>query len=134
MKVLYDSNIYIRFLRSGEHQDLFTSRHHIRYLSSVVAMELLAGSKTPESRRALDKLFLPYSKAQRLVSPEANHYYKAGECLARLSSKLGEVHLGFSHDVLIAVSAVTLGATLFTENKRDFQLLKEQFPLLVEFL
>jgi predicted nucleic acid-binding protein len=134
VKAVYDTCVYIEFLRSAKHQELFASRHQIRYLSPVVMMELLAGARTPELRRALDRLFLPYSKAQRLISIDGNHFHKAGECLARLRAKRREIHLGLSHDVLIGLSALSIGATLYTSNRKDFSLIQSLVPLKVEFI
>jgi predicted nucleic acid-binding protein len=134
VKAVYDTSVYIDFLRTGQHRDLFTSRNQIRYLSPIVMMELLAGGRTPELRRKLDRLFLPYSKANRLISLQANHYYKAGECLAGLGAKRRDIHLGLSHDVLIAVSALSVGATLYTTNRKDFSRIGALLPVALEYL
>ncbi|MGK5088455.1 PIN domain-containing protein [Bdellovibrionota bacterium FG-2] len=134
MKTIYDTCIYIDYLRSGKHRELFCSRQQIRYLSLVVMMELLAGARKPEQRRLLDRMFVPYSKALRLISLEANHFYKAGECLSHLGAGRKEIHLGLSHDVLIAVSALSIGATLYTSNKKDFSQIQALLPLKIEYL
>jgi predicted nucleic acid-binding protein len=97
-------------------------------------MELTAGVRTTEQRRVVDRLFLPYSKAQRLISLQSNHYYKAGECLSRLRAKRKEIHMGLSHDVLIALSALSVGATLYTSNKKDFSQIAALLPVKVEYL
>ncbi len=47
-------------------------------------------------------------------------FLKAGEIMQSVNSEFGDISHGFSHDVLIALSASTIGATLFTSNKRDF--------------
>jgi predicted nucleic acid-binding protein len=60
--------------------------------------------------KALNRLFSPYTKSQRIISMNANMFLKAGA-----------ISQGFSQDVLIALSASTIGATLFTSNKRDFE-------------
>ena len=43
MKVVYDTCLYIDFLRNRDHEDIFLERNQIRFLSPVVLMELLAG-------------------------------------------------------------------------------------------
>ena len=48
-------------------------------------------------------------------------FLKAGEIMQIVNSEFGDISHGFSHDVLIALSASTIGATLFTSNKRDFE-------------
>ena len=134
MKVVYDTCVYIDFLRSGRREEIFLSRHHIRYLSPIVMMELEAGARISEQKSALDRLFLPYSKAQRVIGLQANHFFKAGECLARIRAKRRDIHLGLSHDVLIAISALSLGATLHTSNRRDFSMIGDLLPVKIEFV
>lgn len=130
MKVVYDTCIYIEFLRSGQYEDIFRDRSHIRYLSPIVMMELVAGVRNQKQRRGLEKLFLPYSKAHRLIDLNTNHYFKAGEILSKL--KAGSTHL--SHDILIAMSALSVGAKLVTSNKKDFQRIAKLLPVKVSYL
>jgi len=131
MKALYDTCIYIDFLRSGKHSDLLSDRSQFRYLSPVVILELMAGAHRPIQQKALDRLFLPYSKAARIVRLDPNHHYKAGQCLASLR---GPTSKGLSHDVLIAVSALSIGATLFTSNRSDFEKIRRNVPFKVEYV
>ena len=121
MKAIYDSCVYIDFLRESKNEELFYDRGMFRFLSPVVVMELRAGAKNSGQIKALDRLFLPYTKSQRIVSLSANMFLKAGEIIQNVNSKFGGVSHGFSHDVLIALSASTIGATLFTSNRRDFE-------------
>jgi predicted nucleic acid-binding protein len=134
LKVVYDTCVYIEFLRSGKFQDVFTSRHQIRYLSPVVMMELVSGARKPEHFKALDQLILPYSKGQRIIALESNHFFKSGECLAKLTAKKKDIGLGLSHDILIAISAWSIGATLFTLNKKDFSMIEKQIPVKLHYL
>lgn len=132
MKVIYDTCLYIDFLRYGKHLDLFESRFQIRFLSAIVIMELNAGATSPKLQRSLDMLYYPYSKAGRILAPDTNHYYKAGEVLSRIRKLHGNVKKGFSHDVLLAISASACGATFFTQNKTDFEIIKKIVPLKLE--
>jgi predicted nucleic acid-binding protein len=121
MKVVYDTCIYVDFLRDARFEELFYDRAMFRFLSPIVIMELRAGAKTSAQIKALDRMFLPYSKSQRIISLSANMFLKAGEIIQRVNSEFGAISHGFSHDVLIALSASTIGATVFTSNKRDFE-------------
>jgi len=131
VKALYDTCIYVDFLRSGKHGDLLSDRNQFRYLSPVVILELMAGAHRPIQQRALDRLFLPYSKAARIVRLDPNHYYKAGQCLAALR---GPASKTLSHDILIAISALSIGATLFTSNRGDFEKIRRHVPFRVEYV
>jgi predicted nucleic acid-binding protein len=121
MKVVYDTCLYVDLLRSAARLALFTDRSQIRYLSPVVLMELMAGARTPQQRKVVDRLLKPYSKAHRIIHLGANLFYKAGQCLARMGRHGIQLHKGLTHDLLIALSAASIGATLFTGNKKDFE-------------
>ena len=130
MKVVYDTCLYIDFLRSSERLPLFLDRSFIRFLSPIVMMELMAGARTPRHRKILDRLFYPYSRAHRMISLNPQIYYKGGEALA----KIGPAHKGLSHDILIALSAASIGATLFTSNRKDFEKISRFVPVRVEYV
>lgn len=121
MKAVYDTCLYVDLLRSGDRLALFTDRSQIRYLSPVVLMELMAGARVPRQRKVVDRLLKPYSKAYRIIHLGANLFSRAGECLARMSRDGISIHKSMSHDLLIALSAASIGATLFTSNKKDFE-------------
>lgn len=133
MKVLYDTNLYINLLRNQAHLSLFTDRSHVRFLCPIVMMELIAGAQTRRQKRAVDQLIDPYSRAGRIIPVTTSIFYKAGQCLAKLKIKKS-ISPGFSHDVLIAFSALSIGATLFTNNKKDFEKIAYYVPLKVEFI
>lgn len=132
MKVVYDTCLYIDLLRGFERLALFTDRTHIRYMSPVVIMELLAGAKTPRQKKVVDKLIHPYSKASRLISISSGLFYKAGCCLEKLQAS--QLSKGFTHDLLIALSAASVGAVLFTSNKKDFARIARQVPVKMEYV
>lgn len=133
MKVLYDTNLYINLLRNKAHLSLFTDRSHVRFLSPVVMMELMAGAQTRRQKRAMNQLIDPYSRAGRIIQLTTSIFYKAGQCLATLKIKKS-ISPSFSHDVLIAFSALSIGATLFTGNKKDFDKIAYHVPVRVEFI
>ena len=132
MKVVYDTCLYIDFLRSRSHEDFFLDRNHIRFLSPVVMMELLAGSKTNKDKNGLKQLFKPYIKSDRVIQFGLKEYFQAGEILSRIRKKDGTIKPGFSHDVLIALSASSVGATVLTANKKDFERIRKAHPYKLE--
>lgn len=132
MKVVYDTCLYIDFLRNRKNEGFFLDRNQIRFLSPVVMMELLAGSKTNKEKNGLKHLFKPYIKSDRIIQLGLKEYFQAGEILSKIRKKEGAVKPGFSHDVLIALSASSLGATLLTANKKDFERIKKVHPYKLE--
>lgn len=129
MKVVYDTCLYIDLLRSANRLPLFQDRSFIRFLSPIVVMELLAGAQTSRERKTLDKLFRPYDKAGRIIPMGSNLFSRAGQCLSKMGS-----HRGLAHDVLIALSAVSIGATLLTNNRRDFERIAKFVPLRAQYV
>lgn len=134
MKVFYDTCVYIDFLRYGKHHELFVSKDQVRYLSAVVFMELKAGASLSSQKKGLESLFKTYEKADRIIVPTLKNYGEAGKCLSRLMTGGNLPHKGFTHDLLIALTARSLGATLFTSNHNDFQKIQKLFPFSVVYL
>lgn len=130
MKIIYDTCLYIDMLRDSKHTELFTNRNQIRYISPIVIMELIAGAKKRKSKIQLQKLFTPYSKANRIIELSADHFFKSGEILSRIN----KLSASISHDVLIAISAISIGATLYTSNKKDFSVIAKLTPLKVKYI
>jgi len=121
--LLLDTGIYIRFYRGkdygwlGEDARIFERTH----LTTVVVAELYAGTRSHLEKRALDRLSNAHQTLGHFSSPPVATWIQAGTLVARASRTLGEID--FVHhfrDLLIALEAVRLGATLVTENTRDF--------------
>ncbi len=106
------------------------------YFSSVVAQELLAGARSPAGKKRVEILFRPFERVGRVVTPSHNQWKNAGGMLAKvlkdrpdLKNKLPAL----VNDCLLALSARSLGATLYTRNRDDFTLLQgiRSFSLVV---
>lgn len=139
-KHLIDTDLYIDLIQSGTTlpfiRELYEKEAPGIYFSSIVAQELLAGARSPAARKRVGTLFQPFEKVGRIVTPGHNHWKDAGTILAeilhstpRLKSKLPTL----VNDCLLALSARSLGATLYTRNRDDFTLLQSQrsFSLVV---
>jgi predicted nucleic acid-binding protein len=137
LRKLVDTNILIdRFLDPELHKDIFLSEGLI-YLSVVVYMELRAGAHTKGAIKAVSELLNHFTQAGRLVIPSAGDYEKAGMVIARLQSEKGytiKKSASITNDCLIAASARSLGATVFTQNKKDFEAIGTIIPLKVVFV
>ncbi len=136
-KKVLDTNIYIDlFTNSDLYIDIFISEGPI-YLSSVVLMELLAGAHGKNEKYTVKDLIKLFKKLGRIITPTTKDYEQAGEILIKLQS-VKHYNLkkcsSITNDCLIASSAKTIGAVVYTQNKRDFLAIKDVFEFKVEFI
>jgi len=126
-RLLLDANIYIRASRDGafrlELRDWHRTHLPQLVLSTVVAFELLIGARDARQEREIDRsLVLPMRTRRRLHTPTYATWHTAAQVARRLGGPLGErlATRGFFDDLLLAATARELGATLITDNLRDF--------------
>jgi predicted nucleic acid-binding protein len=123
-KVVLDTNLYIGWLNEGLNADLFVGPGLVRYLSAVVHMELRVGATMLPARRALDQLVKAYRTSGRLVLPDMGVFDRAGRTLQRLREEGHEIRgASLVNDVVIALSARSLGATVLTTDQ-DFETIR----------
>ena len=137
--VVFDTSVYVAAIRAGPESEparLLRSRLPRTHLAAVVAAELQAGVVHVEARRAVAALIRAARRVGRLVTPTFRSWLRAGEVMAvirrrepRHASKLPRLW----NDVLIAVSATQIGATVVSANRRDFELARRylSFALLL---
>lgn len=139
-KHLIDTDLYIDLIQSGKTlpliREIYDKDAPGIYFSSVVAQELLAGARSPAGRKRVEILFRPFEKVGRVVTPSHDQWKAAGRILAKvledrpnLKSKLPAL----VNDCLLALSARSIGATLYSRNRDDFVLLQSirSFALVV---
>ena len=130
-RVVIDTNVYIDWLNRGRHEELLFQRDTIKYLSAVVMMELRAGACSQRDRRLLQRLEVAFERAGRILTPSRGVFSEAGDALRRLQADRGH-DIGASHsianDVLIALSARSIGATVVTQNGRDYRAIQAVRP------
>jgi len=136
-RIVIDTNIYIDWLNEGRHEDVIFQRETVKHLSAVVLMELLAGAFSTKDRRLIRGITLPFARANRIVTPTVSIYEEAGDVLRRLQRLHGysiPSAYGLVNDVLIALSARSIGASVFTQNERDFAAIQavQPFKLVVK--
>lgn len=125
-RALFDTSVYVDWLNAGRHADLLFSPETLQYLSAVVLLELHAGASTRSELRLLGTLAATFKKVGRVVVPAAMVWEDAGMVLRSLSARgfqLAGAH-GLVNDVLIALSARAIGATVFTKNVRHFEAIR----------
>jgi predicted nucleic acid-binding protein len=124
--VTFDTCIFIGYRRT-----LFPARH----LSSVVVQELVAGAADDSEAKRWAATAKQLDKENRVLTPTLNDWIEAGKILnnllrgARSKNRGKSPKLSFEEkqriirDVLIARCAKRAGATLVTDNVRDFRLI-----------
>ncbi len=133
-RILLDTNVFIDYLRAGRHGEWVWGGRpaRVRFLSAVVLMELRVGADTVRRRRAVDRILEAFP-AERVVAPAPALFDRAGTLFRTLhgdGSRLGD-RLGSINDLLIALTAWRIGATVVTANSDDFNRISEHLPGLV---
>lgn len=132
MKVVFDTNIYISWIRERKFSDLLLDVRTQKYLSAYVLMELWAGTQTKQNGRIVESLQKAYSKTGRVIGPSDKDFVLVGRFLSSLSGSKNarRRNAGFINDVFIAMGAQSIGATLYTTNSKDFELISSYFERL----
>ena len=120
-KIIVDTSLYIEWFRGDLLEYSSELLNNVPLLSSVVITELLAGAHSVKQKRELNKFFNQYEKANRIISPTNSTYFLAGECIQKLQVTSKSI-LG---DSLIAMTAKSIGAEVWTVNAKDFSALKK---------
>jgi len=130
-RLVIDTNVYIDWLNGGEHEDVLFQREAIKYLSAIVQMELRAGAFSLTDCRRLRRVEATFEKAGRILAPSRAVFAEAGDVLRRLQVERG-YNLATGHsivpDVLIALSARSIGATVVTQNESDYRAIQSVRP------
>jgi predicted nucleic acid-binding protein len=130
-RVIFDTDLYIDWLQEGAREELMVSGPFLRYMSTVVLMELRAGAFTPAARRAVEDLHTTFSRTRRLLAPTPDTFWRVGAVLATLQRRFGydlKGRVRLVNDCLIALSSRQIGATVFTHNRRDFTTVRRIVP------
>jgi predicted nucleic acid-binding protein len=126
MKVMFDTNIYISFIRNRSFEHILLQRGTVKYISAIVLMELWAGARTKKAESLLNQLQRPYKDANRIVTLSVSDYISTGNILSGLPVMYQDLRkkADFINDIQIALSALSIGATLYTENTIHFEIIK----------
>jgi len=126
-----DTSVYIENFRTGRFTQRIAESLFLFRGVSVVIHELLRGARKPAER----EFALDLAANLRLYTPTERIWLDSGEMVARLAvaksyekRKIQEL----SCDVLIALTARSIGATVITLNGQDFKDIQQyrQFKLL----
>ena len=129
---IVDTNLYIQAIRDATFGEAFRAWHrravHRLALSAVVLHELLAGAEDARLRHHIETQFAALFRARgRLLAPSARTWERAAAADRALRrDKRNAARLerrGFLNDLLIALTAREIGATVLTRNLDDFSLI-----------
>jgi len=125
MKVMFDTNVYISFIRNNTHKSELLRRGTTKYLSAIVLMELWAGGRGRKAKRLLYQLQKPYVDAGRIITLSGEDYIRIGTFLSELPTMYKDLlkKVDFLNDVCIAHTALSIGARLYTENAIHFNII-----------
>lgn len=130
-KVLLDTNVLIDFLRAGMHTEWVLGGHGtvVRFISAVALLELRLGADTPKRKKAVDRIQQAFQAGRTLgLTPSMlDHAGRLFRALHGNASGLSD-RLGPMNDVLIALTAREIGATVITNNMLEFRRIAGKLP------
>ena len=133
---ILDTGIYVDHWERAAHGEIleqirkaFVVRH-----SAVVLSELRRGARTAEARGLVDSLC---RLATVIWEPRTSDWWDAGGLVRRVGDEQGwetAKRREFQNDALIALTARRHGATVVTNNRVDFELLRARLRVAVWLL
>ena len=121
MPEVVDSSVLIPFFNRGTHRETVVRllRRGTFVLCSVVAEEILAGTRGRQERAEFEAFFRRFEPSQ-VVTPAHQDWLTAGRLLSGYSDRHGRVDVRHhQNDVLIVLAAATMGAAVVTNNVSD---------------
>jgi predicted nucleic acid-binding protein len=130
-KVLLDTNVFIDYLRADLYAEWIFGgvSNIIRFLSSIVLLELRIGADTARRQRAVDRVQAAFPTSRRIapLPPLFDHAGRLFRTLHGEGSGLDD-RLEPVNDLLIALTARQIGATILTSNLDDFRRIARHLP------
>ncbi len=132
-RIVFDTNIFISY-----HPEILP---HSLQMSVVVLEELIAGASDATALKKYEAAKKVYEKERKLLVPTADDWVLAGRVFNSLLRGLKSKNQGKTpklpdsekqrivRDVLIARSVKRIGATLVTDNVKDFRVIQRFCPL-----
>ena len=127
-----DTSVYIENFRTGRFTLSLLRSPWIVRCSAVVLHELRRGARTALEIRFVTEL----AKKVRTVTPTERHWVESAEILSRLRTRRGydpKKVRDLAFDVLIALAARDIGATLISCNRDDFAEIGKQMSLKIAY-
>ena len=129
--VVFDTSIFIDHLRTGQHQQRIAATTGLVRNSAVVLAELSRGATKPSEKDFVERL----ARNHPILTPTENNWLESGRLLSKIrvekgfhAEKLRDLHF----DLLIALTAKSVGARLVTSDRADFELIASYRGLQLE--
>lgn len=129
--VVFDTSIFIDHLRTGRHQQRIQTTAGLVRNSAVVLAELSRGATKHSEQEFVERL----ARNHPILTPSENNWLESGRLLSKIRSdkgldaeKLRDLHF----DLLIALTARSVGARLVTSDRADFELIVSYRKLQLE--
>jgi len=129
--VVFDTSIFIDHLRTGRHHQRIATTTGLVRNSAVVLAELSRGATKPAELEFVERL----ARNHPILTPTENIWLESGRLLSKIHAdqgfgpeKLRDLHF----DLLIALTARSVGARLVTSNRADFELIASYRKLQLE--
>lgn len=129
---VYDTSIYIENFRTGRFAIAIVGSTYVPRCSSVVLHELLRGARTREEEAFVRGLI----KNCQILTPTEQHWHEAAEVLRAVKRREhydAKKITRLAFDVLIALAARSIGATLITSNRSDFEAIRRRLRFQVAY-
>jgi len=141
VRYILDTNIYLYAITSEAGEEFFTQRFFPfifrTHIASVVIEELYAGALDMQAVRLVERYVRALERTRRIVTPTFESWKDAGKLVAQVTreepgrkSKVQQM----LNDILIALCARQIGATVYTFNREDFALIRRYKPFSLETL
>lgn len=124
---VFDTSVLIDHLRTNRFADAVQRLEGVIRFSAVVLAELYRGARTRTEVRVINS----WARRPIVLIPTREMWLWSGRILARLAEQhprdpesLRRLHF----DLLIALSARSIGATVVTTDRTHFELLQEMVP------
>jgi len=131
VKYLLDTNVYLGAFLSEEKRAQFRRTFFpflpSTFLSAVVAYEIYVNAQDNHTRSLVREFIRPMERTGRVVSPTFDDWVEASQVVTAIEEKdrgWRSKLPALLNDILIALCARRIGATLLTYNREDFRLIR----------
>ena len=129
--VVFDTSIFIDHLRTGCYQQRIAATTGLVRNSAVVLAELGRRATKPSEKEFVERLV----RNHPILTPTESNWLESGRLLSKIgvdkgfhAEKLRDLHF----DLLIALTARSVGARLVTSDRADFELIASYRRLQLE--